>query len=106
MDPVLVQCCLYIILSCHLREVFWWDFWKNPINPLLVLDPLILGETFLNNSVNSQYITIEGYQLYRNDCDSGSGKRSGGGLAVYVRDHYDFNLIDNWSLCTPDLEYI
>ena len=70
------------------------------------VDVLLLGETFLNKSVNSILLEVPGYTFHRYDRDLGSGKRSGGGLAAYTRDHYEIDLIPDWMLCTPDLEYL
>ena len=49
------------------------------------LDLLILGETFLNTSVDSLYLDIEGYQFYHNDRENGSGKRDGGPRSICER---------------------
>ena len=47
---------------------------------------------------------IDGYDLYRFDRDAGLGVRGGGGLVIYVRQHYNFSYIEEWSVCTPDIE--
>ncbi len=66
----------------------------------------MLGETFLNYSVDDATIQIPGYNLYRINRDAGSGKRGGGGVCAYVRDHYYITFISERNLCTPDLEYL
>ena len=44
--------------------------------------------------------------MYRFDRTSESGKLAGGGLALYIRDHYDFSLVDNSFICSPDIEMV
>ena len=68
------------------------------------LDLLLLNETWLNHSIGDPELAIEGYSLYRYDRDLGSGKRGGGGLVAYSRDHYQFESIQNWNICCPDIE--
>ena len=70
------------------------------------IDVLLLGEAFLNYSVTKSELEIDKYTLYRYDRDLGTGRRSGGGLVAYVRNHYNFELMENWSICTYDVEYI
>ena len=69
------------------------------------VDVLLLGETFLNQAVDSIHLQIQGYRLHRFDRDAGSGKRGGGGLAAYIRNHYNFEVLNEWQLCCPDIEY-
>ena len=70
------------------------------------LDILILGETFLNYSVLNATVELNGYKMFRFDRDLGSGKRGGGGLLAYAANKYDISYIEEWSVCTPDLECI
>ena len=41
---------------------------------------------------------------YHCDRDAGRGFRGGGGLAIYVKQHYHFTYLENWSVCSPDVE--
>ena len=49
------------------------------------IDILLLQETFLYSSISNAVIEIDGYNLFRNDRDSGTGKRGGGGLITYSK---------------------
>ena len=68
------------------------------------LDLLLLGETFLTNHVSSDVLQVDGYDLYHFKRDAGTGARGGGGFAIYVRQHYNFSYLDEWSVCSPDVE--
>ena len=63
-----------------------------------------MNETWLNHSIGDPELFIPGYTFHRYDRDLGSGKRGGGGLIAYSRDHYQFESIVNWNLCCQDLE--
>ena len=68
------------------------------------LDVLFLNESWLNQSIGDLELLIPGYTLHRFDRDAGAGKRGGGGLVAYTRNHYHFDEISGWNLCCPDLE--
>ncbi len=42
--------------------------------------------------------------MFRFDRNANSGKQSGGGLICYARMAYDFTLIEESQICTPDIE--
>ena len=44
--------------------------------------------------------------MYRFDRDLEAGRRGGGGLVAFVRNHYNIEWIEKWNLCTYDIEYI
>ena len=48
------------------------------------VDVLLVQETLLSDSIDSALLAIPDYNLYRFDRQSTSGKRGGGGLAVYT----------------------
>ena len=75
-------------LFCHYDEI-------KLILHRTKLDVLMLGETFLNYSVSDVVLAIPGYYLYGFDRGAGSGKRSGGGICAYDRDHYNFQYIQD-----------
>ena len=63
------------------------------------LDILALSETRLDNTFTDSAVSIEGYSLVRRDrC------RSGGGVAIYVRNVIDYKVRSD--LCDPDLEFL
>ena len=63
------------------------------------LDILALSETRLDNTVTDPAVSIAGYTLVRRDrC------RSGGGVAVYIRNVIDFKIRSD--LSDPDLEFL
>ena len=68
------------------------------------LDLLFLNETWLNNSIGDLELHVPGYTLHRFDRDAGSGKKGGGGLLAFARNHYHFEPLTNWNVCTPDIE--
>ena len=81
----------------------------DDINVLLLrsdLDLLAITESWLDASLDSSILKIDGYNCFRFDRDAGSGKRGGGGLVAYVKDKYNFSYLENLSLCTPDGEYM
>ena len=63
------------------------------------LDILALRETRLDNTFTDSAVSIEGYSLVRRDrC------RSGGGVAIYVRNVIDYKIRSD--LSDPDLEFL
>ena len=68
------------------------------------IDCLCLNESYLNNSIMDEELAIPHYNLYRMDRTKESGKLSGGGLAIYVRDQYDFEIIEGSTACLPHIE--
>ena len=65
---------------------------------------LALQETFLTNVILDTSIIINGYSLYRFDRTHNSGKKSGGGLAIYASNKYVFEHLHKFDICQPDLE--
>ncbi len=57
------------------------------------------------SSISDCELSIPHYRLFRSDRDLGSGKRGGGGLITYAHDKYNFEPLENWNLCCPDLEW-
>ena len=52
-----------------------------------------VNETWLNNSINTGEINIEGYNVVRHDRDTqNSNKQSGGGVIIYIEDHIPYNV--------------
>ena len=68
------------------------------------VDYFLIQETFLNNSIDKNPISIYGYNTVRSDRNMGSGKSSGGGILTYVRDKITYEELTDLTLCTPHLE--
>jgi hypothetical protein len=52
-------------------------------------DAILLQETWLNESNNTDLLQINGYQLISQPCKS----TSHGGLAIYLKDNFDFEIL-------------
>lgn len=63
------------------------------------LDLLVINETRLDSSIEDSYISLEGYDLIRNDRN-----RMGGGVCLYIRDTVNFKTRSD--LIPEDLEAI
>ena len=71
------------------------------------LDVFSFSETWLNESINSATVDIEGYTLFRQDRNFNlTKKKRGGGLLTYIRsDHArDCELLSDMGSSTKDLE--
>ncbi len=68
------------------------------------LSYLGITESWLNKSISDCELSISGYNMSRYDCDLGDIRRGGGGILVYTVTNRTFESLDNWSLCTPDVE--
>lgn len=60
------------------------------------MDIVCMTETWLGNVVTDQMISIEGYNLLRNDRD-----RHGGGLCIYIRNNLSFKILQSSIPCNP-----
>ena len=63
----------------------------DQIRTLLInskIDIIILSETWLNASIDSQMVNIPGYSLIRHDRSFGSKSKTkrGGGLSIYINE--------------------
>ena len=59
----------------------------------LGLNIIRVNETWLNSSVDTGEINIEGYNVIRHDRNANnSDKHSGGGVAIYIEDHIPYNV--------------
>ena len=70
------------------------------------LSCLVIGETFLNDSIDDSEIAIKGYRCLRSDRTDAAGKKGGGGLVVYTSVKYTFTRICNSEICSPDIECV
>ena len=70
------------------------------------LDILLIVETWLKDVVPDSMIQIEGYNILRSDRDLNSGKQTGGGVCLYIKQNINYKQLDNLITCTPSLESI
>ena len=49
-------------------------------------------------------LDFEGYCCHRFDRDLGQEKWDGGGIVIYTKNHYEFEPLPEWNLCTADCE--
>ena len=68
------------------------------------LDLLLINESWLNCSIEDHELNISGYTTHRFNRNLGSSKRGGGGLLAFCRDHHSFSYLQEWNVCSPDLE--
>ena len=68
------------------------------------LDYLSMNESWLSNSIHNAELNIDNYRFHHFYRDSGSGKCGGGELLTYFNCKYNFEILDDWNLCCPDLE--
>ena len=63
-----------------------------------------MNETFLYENVENEFLSIDGYNNFRFDHTPDSGKTSAGGIIVYTRNNFDFELLEQGNTCSPDIE--
>ena len=51
----------------------------------------MVGKTWLNDTISDSEVSIDGYDIIRNDRVSSRG----GGVCLYVNKYLDFNLVPN-----------
>ena len=93
-----------VIASLNIRSLFKH---LDEIKLLLKLgdiDILLLQETFLNYSCSNVILDIAVNILYRCHRDGGSGRRGGGGVCAYVSNKYKVDHLEDWNLCSEDVE--
>ena len=73
---------------------------------LLESDVEILGisESRLHDGLGDEMFNVEGYILERQDRTKESGKKCGGGVAVYYKNSLKYELLSEFSTCTPHVE--
>ncbi|KAK0153068.1 hypothetical protein N1851_005260 [Merluccius polli] len=67
---------------------------------------LVFTETWLNEDIPDSLVEMEGFTLIRSDRRASSGKKTGGGLCVYIRDKWCCNVAVRDKICNPDLELL
>ena len=50
---------------------------------------LIITETWLNNNIPDDFIRVDGYNMFRLDCDPGFGRTRGGGIVIYAKTRFN-----------------
>ena len=67
---------------------------------------IIVSETWLNSTIDDSIIQWDGFKLVRQDRDLGRVKR-GGGLCVYIKEHIDFEVLNELTtLINNNIEFI
>ena len=70
------------------------------------IECMVAVESWLNNTHDSGNLAIDHYTLFRADRTAASGKMSGGGIAVYVKNGLTCLNMATFTKCTPDVECI
>ena len=65
---------------------------------------IFLTETWLDENIDNTEIAIDSYNLCRFDRTLNSGKRSGGGLAIYYKDKLKCVPLPEFDTCNPHIE--
>ena len=69
------------------------------------LDYLTLNESWLNQSIDSCELEMDGYHLHHFDRDNGINGSGGGGIITYFNSDRNFVPIVEWNLCCQDREW-
>ena len=67
-------------------------------------DFICITESWLNNTIDSAQVEIDGYNLHRSDRTVASGKLSGGGLLMYYNSKLQCVPIETLSFCDRNVE--
>ena len=68
---------------------------------------ICLTETWLDQSVPDQAVTLPGFTLHRSDRSSKlSGKAKGGGVCIMINERWCTNSTELTHVCSPHLEYL
>ena len=70
------------------------------------LDCFCVNETWMTDSHYSDHCSCPGYNLFRHDRTRESGKRTGGGVAIYIKDNVNVLEMNNFCKCTPHIEIL
>ena len=104
--PMFSELVYYSITSLNLCSIIRkFDEIKNLIQTSEI-DIFAINETFLNHSIDSSELHINGYNIIRADRTAASGKNGGGGLIIYYSDKYTMEQITDSHLCTPNIECV
>ncbi len=68
------------------------------------VDILCLSETWLNKFVPDSMVSINGYNMIRQDRTADSGKTVGGGVMIYYKNYLDVSLMPDLCICDPSSE--
>ncbi|KAK0148637.1 hypothetical protein N1851_011032 [Merluccius polli] len=67
---------------------------------------LIFTETWLDSATPAAATELAGRTNYRADRTADSGKKTGGGLCIYLNDSWCTNTTVVEQLCCPDVEFL
>ena len=78
----------YVVNARSLKKVNALQLLETEMSSCMC-DVAAVTETWLSKTVDSNFIKIDGYTLYRSD----RARRKGGGIALYVKELYQSNLL-------------
>ncbi len=67
---------------------------------------MVLTESWLHEGIPDSLLELDGYTLVRADRSSDSGKKSGGGVCMYICDRWCKQYTVRDKVCTPDIELL
>ena len=67
---------------------------------------IALTETWLDDSVSDDEVSLDNFTIIRSDRTRNSGKTRGGGLCLYINDRWCSNIKTHRRVCSPDLEML
>ena len=65
---------------------------------------MFITEAWLDNNIDNSEIAIDAYNLCRFDRTANSGKRGGGGVAMYYKDKLDCVSLPEYNECNPHID--
>ena len=68
------------------------------------IDVMCVTETFLDDTFDDAEVSIPGYLLYRLDRQDHTQRSCGGGVCIYIQDHYNTEFIPDMTLSDSDIE--
>lgn len=67
---------------------------------------MIFTETWLDSTIPDEAVELAGRTAYRADRTADSGKKTGGGLCIYINNSWCTNITVVDRLCNPDVEFM
>ncbi len=68
------------------------------------LECLVISESWLTQDIPSDFVHLDGYNMFRHDRDASTGKSRGGGLVCYVKSRFNSLHLENMNVCTANVE--
>ncbi len=94
------------ILHWNCRSLFpkWHEICNIIVNGECEIN--FFTESWLDSSTDSNYLYLEGYNTFRMDRNSKSGKARGGGVIAFVKEKLDVFQLDTHTECCKELEIL